>query len=170
MDVDPKLLTYYDLPFWLILTIVFSLALASAWFVKQNTTDVSMGWYGALLKCPSAPPPWVPTIVWLVFYFLLALILYIGSYLDPIPGVFGTLGSITLFLTVIWTFVFFELDDVLGSIITLTFISVLVIVQILYLFIIIQTKFGRLCAGILILFLAWVVYTLGLTIWAYLHV
>jgi len=147
-------INFAEFLFWEILIIIIALGLIASIFAGPGATTE---WYQNLNKPSWTPPNWVFSMVWTIMYLLVALTGYTGVKSDPTKAVFSSLLVIGMILNVLWSFVFFGLQNILGAFITIVLLDIIVFIQIIYL----VTRKNRpaiITGCALIVYLVWLIY------------
>jgi tryptophan-rich sensory protein len=151
-------ITFSDFLFWELLVIVIALGfVASIWTGPGTTSE----WYQNLSQAPWNPPSWVYTLIWTVLYILIGLTAYTGIKSDPRIYVFGLLFIIGMILNVLWAFIFFAVQSIIGGFVILMILDLVVLAQCIYL--LCQTnRPAKITGGLLFIYLIWLVYATSL--------
>lgn len=129
--------------------IVYSSAIISGFFTSRGIDSL---WYETI-KPDLAPPNWVFAIVWNVLYLLIAFSLYSawnsGEKRKRIALVFG----INIFLSMLWSFIFFYIQNPLYAFIEIVALWISIIVLIIFAY-----KSKKLSGYLLVPYFFWVTF------------
>ncbi len=79
-------------------------------------------WYAELVKPPFTPPDWLFAPVWMVLYIMMGISVFLiwceGFENDEVKWGIG-LFAIQLVLNVLWSFVFFGLNSIIGGLVVI---------------------------------------------------
>lgn len=135
----------------LLLSIFLSLGVG---IITSLLTMNSMDVYETLAKPPLAPPGWVFPIVWTILYTLMGISAYL-IYISQSPDKFSALTTyaLQLFLTFVWSIVFFNMNQYLLAffILILLWISILFMIRSF-------SKINTVAARLQIPYLIWVTF------------
>ena len=147
-------ITFSDFVFWEILVVVIALGfIASIWAGPGTTSE----WYLSLNQASWNPPAYVFTLIWTCLYVLIALTAYTGIKSDTKQYVFGLLFIIGMIVNVLWSFIFFAVQSIVGGFILLILLDLLVLAQIVYL-LVQPNRPGKITGGLLFIYLIWLIY------------
>ena len=123
------------------------------------------GWYASLVKPFFSPPSWVFGPVWISLFFLMGFALYLVWQEGFIkrPGKNAVyVFIIQMILNVLWSFLFFGLQNPLSGLIEIVILWVAILITILKFY-----KVSRLAAYMLIPYICWVTIAtiLNLGVW-----
>lgn len=149
---------YSVLLFWQLLLVVIVLGFIASVFTTPN---VGSEWYTSLSTAPWTPPDLAFSIIWILLYLLIGITLYTGLINDSRGWVFGALATVGILLNVLWPYVFYVTQNILGGFIVLVLLDIVVAIQIIYLFSQ-PTRGAKITAGFLIFYLIWLAYATSL--------
>ena len=124
----------------------------------------NMEWYNALAKSALTPPPYVFQIVWPILYFLIAASLFV--FLIKSKASYRYLGIIPfllqLFLNLLWSPVFFEMQNIYGALLILSLLIFATIATIITFY-----KASKISAWLLAPYFVWLLFAwyLNFAIW-----
>lgn len=135
----------------LLLSIFLSLGVG---IITSLLTMNSMDVYETLAKPPFAPPGWVFPIVWTILYTLMGISAYL-IYVSQSPDKFSALATyaLQLFLTFVWSIVFFNMKQYLLAffILILLWLSIIFMIRSF-------SKINTVAARLQIPYLIWVTF------------
>lgn len=129
------------------------------------TTPAIPGWYASLIKPFFTPPSWVFGPVWTSLFFLMGFALYLvwqeGLEKRPVRLAVYTF-SIQMILNVLWSFLFFGMQNPLFGLIEIIILWFVIIITIFKFF-----KVSRPAAYMMIPYICWVTIAtaLNLAVW-----
>ena len=139
------------------LLIVFSLVAIASWVTSTSVN----GWYLSINKPVLTPPSWVFPVAWTILYFLMALALYLvwskGTETKGVKSALVAFG-IQLGLNILWTPLFFGLNNILLALIDIYFLLIAIVITI-----VLFHKVSKKAAYLLIPYLVWVTFAIYLT-------
>lgn len=146
---------------------IVSLILAhSAGVIGSFFTIQTVGvWYESLARPAFSPPSWVFAPVWLTLYTLIGISLFLlwrkGLYLKRVRIVFN-LFLVHLVVNTLWSVVFFGMNELLLSVVTIGVLWLMIAVLIM-----LSWDISRWAALLLIPYLLWVSFAavLNISIW-----
>lgn len=141
--------------------IVAIVGIEAAGLIGSIFTMKSLPWYALLAKPPFSPPNWVFGPVWVFLYLLMGIALYIVWTKKGVKkGVQNSAISIfiiQLILNVIWSIVFFGMQNILGSVFVIIILWFLIIQTIFQFF-----KVDKFASYLLLPYLVWVTFAVSL--------
>lgn len=127
--------------------LIFLIAVLGSFFTQSNVNSM---WYDAI-KPNLTPPSFVFGIVWSVLFFLIALSLYLCLNKKNGNKLILILFSINLFLNVLWSFLFFYMQNPLFAFFDLIAMWILIILMIFFTY-----KTNKLASYLLVPYFLWV--------------
>lgn len=111
-------------------------------------------WYQNLIKPQYSPPDWIFAPMWSILYIFIftSLALYINAISED-KKIGYIFFAIQMFLNIIWTPVFFAMQNIKGGLIIIVWLNIFVILTILEFF-----KVSKIAALLLIPYLIWILF------------
>jgi len=129
------------------------------------TTPAIPGWYASIAKPFFTPPSWVFGPVWTTLFFLMGFALYLiwqeGMNKKPVKCAVK-IFSIQMFLNVLWSFLFFGMQNPLLGLIEIVILWIVILITIIKFY-----KVSKPAAYMMIPYICWVTIAtaLNLAVW-----
>lgn len=122
-------------------------------------------WYFGLTKPELTPASWIFPIIWIILYLLIGISLYMIWRLNEnitFKRNILIIFSIHLLLNILWSFIFFGLNEILFSVIIILILWFFIFINIMQI-----SKVSAIASALLIPYLLWVSFAIYLNISIY---
>jgi tryptophan-rich sensory protein len=147
------------------LSISILLVQLTGFFGSLFNNSKSFIWYFGLTKPELTPPNWLFPIVWIILYFLIGISLFMIWRLNEnitFKRNILIIFSIHLLLNILWSFIFFGLNQILFSVIIIIILWFVIFINIMQI-----SKVSAIASALLIPYLLWVSFAIYLNISIY---
>jgi tryptophan-rich sensory protein len=145
---------------WLKLIISLILPLAAGYIASAFTAQSITGWYYLLQKPSFNPPNWLFAPVWTTLYIMMGISLYLvwkQSYKRNISFELN-LFLFQLVLNILWTIIFFGLNEIFIAFLEILLLWVSIIICIIYFY-----RINKTAAYLMVPYIFWVSFASILT-------
>ena len=117
-------------------------------------------WYQTLNKPNFNPPDWIFAPVWTILYILMGISIWLiwKSKVSKIRSLAIKLFWIQLFLNVLWTYLFFGIQNITLGLIEIFFLIFFIFLNIIYFY-----RINKIASYLLVPYIIWVLYASILT-------